>query len=88
MDKVKPVIDAPATEAPLELSIKDLEVGSGPEVAPGAVVDVHYVGVDFDSGEEQDSIEFLSIIDFIRNQVEKDGVSEKYIRYIESKMSE
>lgn len=55
MDKEKPVIDAPMGDAPSELTINDIEVGSGSEVPPGAVVEVHYVGVDFDSGEEFDS---------------------------------
>jgi peptidylprolyl isomerase len=51
----KPVLDAPIGEAPTALVIRDIEVGSGDEVGQGAVVDVHYVGVDFDSGEEFDS---------------------------------
>lgn len=55
MDKTKPVMDAPQGEAPTVLAIRDIKVGSGDEVVAGAVVDVHYVGVDFDSGEEFDS---------------------------------
>lgn len=51
----KPVLDAPMGEAPTALVIRDIEVGSGDEAGQGAVVDVHYVGVDFDSGEEFDS---------------------------------
>jgi peptidylprolyl isomerase len=51
----KPVIDAPMGDAPQELSITDIHLGEGEEVSAGAVVDVHYVGVDFDSGEEFDS---------------------------------
>ena len=35
--------------------IKDLVVGDGAEAKPGDVVDVHYVGVEYDSGEEFDS---------------------------------
>lgn len=54
-DKSKPVIDAPQGEAPVGLITRDIEVGSGDEVGAGAVVDVHYVGVDFDTGEEFDS---------------------------------
>lgn len=42
-------------EAPAELEIEDIVVGEGAEAAPGAQVEVHYVGVDFDSGEEFDS---------------------------------
>lgn len=51
----KPEIDFPGGEAPTELIITDLIVGDGPEAKPGGVVEVHYVGVDFDSGEEFDS---------------------------------
>jgi peptidylprolyl isomerase len=51
----KPEIDAPAGPAPAELSVVDIVVGDGPEAMPGASVDVHYVGVEYDSGEEFDS---------------------------------
>jgi peptidylprolyl isomerase len=51
----KPDIDAPLEAAPLDLVSLDLTEGDGAEVAPGAVVEVHYVGVDFDTGEEFDS---------------------------------
>ncbi|AQT81632.1 peptidylprolyl isomerase [Mycolicibacterium litorale] len=51
----KPVIEFPEGPAPAELVIKDLVVGEGEEAKPGAVVDVHYVGVEYDSGEEFDS---------------------------------
>lgn len=54
-DATKPEIDAPLGEAPLELESLDLAVGDGAEVQPGAVVEVHYVGVDFETGEEFDS---------------------------------
>ena len=39
----------------LELWVTDLEEGTGAEAKPGDRVDVHYVGVDFESGEEFDS---------------------------------
>jgi peptidylprolyl isomerase len=55
VDLTKPIIDAPEGDAPTELAMKDLVVGNGDEVAPGAVVEVHYVGVDFETGEEFDS---------------------------------
>ena len=42
-------------DAPTELVIIDLEVGDGAEATPGATVDVHYVGVDFETGEEFDA---------------------------------
>lgn len=38
-----------------ELGIQDLEVGPGPEVQPGDIVTVHYVGVNADTGTEFDS---------------------------------
>ena len=54
-DKTKPEIDFLEGPAPTELVITDLEVGDGAEATPGARVTVHYVGVDFESGEEFDS---------------------------------
>ncbi|MCS0498210.1 FKBP-type peptidyl-prolyl cis-trans isomerase [Protaetiibacter mangrovi] len=54
-DKTKPEIDFIEGPAPTELVITDLEVGDGPEAAPGATVDVHYVGVDFETGEQFDA---------------------------------
>jgi peptidylprolyl isomerase len=51
----KPEIDFPGGDAPAELQITDLVVGEGAEAVPGAKVQVHYLGVEFDSGEEFDS---------------------------------
>ena len=51
----KPEIDFPAGEAPSELVIRDIVVGDGDEAKPGANVEVHYLGVEFASGEEFDS---------------------------------
>jgi len=51
----KPEIDFPGGEAPTELVITDVTVGEGDTAKPGAKVTVHYVGVEFDSGEEFDS---------------------------------
>lgn len=51
----KPEIEAPEGPAPTELVIEDLVVGDGAEAAPGSTVDVHYLGVEYDSGEEFDS---------------------------------
>jgi len=51
----KPEIEFPDGPAPAELVIKDLVVGEGDEAKPGAMVDVHYVGVEYDTGEEFDS---------------------------------
>jgi peptidylprolyl isomerase len=54
-DKTKPEIEFIEGDAPTELVITDVEVGDGTEATPGATVDVHYVGVDFETGEEFDS---------------------------------
>ncbi len=54
-DKTKPEIDAPEGPAPSELTATDIEVGDGAEATPGAQVVVHYVGVDYETGEEFDS---------------------------------
>jgi peptidylprolyl isomerase len=51
----KPEVDYPGGEPPTELQVSDVTVGEGPEAAPGTTVLVHYVGVDFESGEEFDS---------------------------------
>jgi len=51
----KPEIDFFEGPAPQDLVITDLVVGDGPEATPGATVDVHYVGVEFDTGEEFDA---------------------------------
>lgn len=54
-DKTKPEIEPTMGDAPTDLVITDLEIGDGAEATPGATVDVHYVGVDFETGEEFDS---------------------------------
>lgn len=51
----KPVVDFPGGQAPSRLRIEDIVVGEGAEAKSGDTVDVHYVGVDFDSGEEFDA---------------------------------
>ncbi|QIS08645.1 MULTISPECIES: FKBP-type peptidyl-prolyl cis-trans isomerase [Nocardia] len=51
----KPEIEFQEGPAPTELVIKDLTVGEGKEAVPGGTVEVHYVGVEFDSGEQFDS---------------------------------
>lgn len=51
----KPEIDFIEGPAPAELVISDLVVGDGAEAAPGAEVLVHYVGVDFETGEQFDA---------------------------------
>lgn len=49
-EKTKPEIDFIEGPAPEELVITDIIVGDGAEALPGAQVDVHYVGVDFETG--------------------------------------
>lgn len=51
----KPEIDAPMAPAPAELEIVDMVVGDGAEALPGSTVDVHYVGVEYETGEEFDA---------------------------------
>jgi peptidylprolyl isomerase len=54
-DMTKPEVEFPGGEPPTDLQINDLVVGEGAEAAPGATVDVHYVGVEFESGAEFDA---------------------------------
>jgi peptidylprolyl isomerase len=51
----KPEIDFPGGEPPTDLEQTDVVLGDGDEAAHGATVTVHYVGVEFHSGEEFDS---------------------------------
>ena len=51
----KPTIEIPDTDAPTELVLDDLEVGTGPEAKPGQQVAVHYVGVAWSDGSEFDN---------------------------------
>lgn len=51
----KPEVDFQEGPAPTELVIRDITVGHGAEATPGAKVEVHYVGVEFESGEQFDS---------------------------------
>lgn len=54
-ERSKPEVDAPVGEAPTELQMIDDIVGDGEEAKASSVVDVHYLGVGFESGEEFDS---------------------------------
>jgi len=51
----KPEIDFFEGPAPTDLVITDLVVGTGADAQPGSTVDVHYVGVEFETGEEFDA---------------------------------
>jgi peptidylprolyl isomerase len=48
----KPEIEFPSGPAGAELVIKDLVLGDGPEAVSGDVVEVHYVGAEYDTREE------------------------------------
>jgi peptidylprolyl isomerase len=54
-NKTKPEIEFFEGDAPADLVWSDIEVGTGAEAKTGDTVDVHYVGVDLESGEEFDS---------------------------------
>lgn len=51
----KPELGAKSGPAPTDLVINDITVGDGAEATPGARVEVHYVGVEFETGDEFDS---------------------------------
>lgn len=51
----KPEIEFPGGEPPTELVITDLVIGDGAEALPGGQVEVHYLGVDFETGEQFDA---------------------------------
>jgi len=51
----KPEVDFPGGEPPTTLVPTDVIVGDGTEALPGGEVLVHYLGVDFETGEEFDS---------------------------------
>ena len=51
----KPEIEFPEGDAPTQLEVVDIVEGSGAEAHAGSVVNVHYLGVEFETGEEFDS---------------------------------
>lgn len=53
--KTKPEIEFPEGPAPTELQIVDVVEGSGDEALASSTVDVHYLGVEYETGEEFDS---------------------------------
>ena len=53
--KTKPEVEFYEGPEPTDLVIIELEEGTGDVAAPGSTVDVHYLGVDFETGEEFDS---------------------------------
>lgn len=54
-ERTPPEIDFPSGEPPQQLVLRDLIVGEGAQAKPADRVTVHYVGVDFGTGEEFDS---------------------------------
>ena len=52
----KPQVDVPVGESPsYQLEIDDLTVGDGDEATAGKIVEVHYVGVSWQTGEQFDA---------------------------------
>ena len=51
----KPDVDPHEGTAPTELLVTDLHTGDGAEARAGQTVEVHYVGVEFDTGEQFDA---------------------------------
>ena len=51
----RPEVEPMMEPAPSELTMKDIVVGDGAEAPVGATVEVHYLGVDYETGEEFDS---------------------------------
>ena len=54
-ETTKPEIEFYEGPEPTELVTIDIEEGTGTEAVASSTVDVHYLGVDFESGEEFDS---------------------------------
>jgi peptidylprolyl isomerase len=52
----KPQVDVPSDQAPsYQLEVEDIESGDGDEATAGKVVEVHYVGVSWKTGEQFDA---------------------------------
>ena len=52
----KPVVEIPAGQSPsYQLELDDIEVGDGDEAVAGCIVEVHYVGVSWSTGEQFDA---------------------------------
>jgi peptidylprolyl isomerase len=52
----KPVVEIPADTPPsYQLELEDLTVGDGDEAVAGNIVEVHYVGVSWSTGEQFDA---------------------------------
>jgi peptidylprolyl isomerase len=52
----KPQVDIPSDQSPsYQLELEDLTVGDGEEAVSGRIVEVHYVGVSWKTGEQFDA---------------------------------
>ena len=51
----KPEVDVPDHAPSYQLELDDIEVGDGDEASSGNVVEVHYVGVSWQTGNEFDA---------------------------------
>jgi peptidylprolyl isomerase len=52
----KPQVDVPSDQSPsYQLELEDIEVGDGDEAVDGRVVEVHYVGVSWATGDQFDA---------------------------------
>src|SRR5918998_4781688 len=51
----KPHVDVPDHAPTYQLELEDIEVGDGDEATPGTIVEVHYVGVSWSTGQEFDA---------------------------------
>ena len=55
-DKSKPRVDVPSDQPPsYQLEIDDIEVGDGDEAVAGNIVEVHYVGVSWQTKQQFDA---------------------------------
>jgi peptidylprolyl isomerase len=52
----KPVVEVPSDQAPsYQLELEDITVGEGEEATSGRIVEVHYVGVSWATGQQFDA---------------------------------
>jgi peptidylprolyl isomerase len=52
----KPTVEVPSGQSPsYQLETEDITVGEGEEAVPGRIVEVHYVGVSWKSGQQFDA---------------------------------
>ena len=54
-ERTEPKVELPKGAPPKRLEVHDLIKGSGPAAAPGDVISVQYVGVDYETGKQFDA---------------------------------